>query len=140
MSVQVVQIEGFQELQQKLKVLGDDRGKRKSVERVLRKAARSTVVAARGEVPVRTGNLKKSIGVVRARRSRDPLLYVGPRGGRRYKNDGFYGGFVEQGTKKGIQPNRYMARAYNKTKGGVTREAVAGVSKVIQAEIAKLSS
>ena len=63
----------------------------------VRAGAKPIVKEARRLVPVKTGNLKKSIGVTK-RRSKDKnivVFSVSPRKGGKY--DGFYGMYVELG-------------------------------------------
>lgn len=108
----LMEVEGFRELQEKLKALASDRQKFTEIIKVLRKAAQGTVRVARQNVPVsrkahvvsgkRTkktlppGTLKKALGVISGRRnSGNPVVYVGPRAKGNW--DGFYGAFVEYG-------------------------------------------
>jgi len=159
MSKQLFEIEGFKTLQSKIKRL-PDKVKKREMLRVLRAVAKPTVAAARSEAPVgdkvhkrysrrdgsvlgvyNPGNLKKSIGNITGRRGSakvNAVLYVGPRSkGRKY--DGYYGAMVHGGTKF-QRPNKYMDRAYNRTKGLVTRDAEDKVAKAIQRQIDKLSN
>lgn len=100
-----------------------------------RKAARHLVTAAKRRAPVASrsanewwgrrkkntpairvqkGTLKKSIGVVKVRASKDfPTIMIGPRKGRKYKYNGWFGIFPEYGTKgyvvrKGQSKERYI--------------------------------
>lgn len=157
MSKPLVEIQGFTELNQKLKSLGNDKVKRREMLKVLGQVANPTVKAARNQAPqskkphlisgkrtrkiIEPGNLKKSIGKITGKRGlgkTNAVLYVGPRSKGR-KNDGWYGAFVHGGTKH-QQPNKFMDRAYAQTGGGVTRDAEDKVAAYIQKQINKLSA
>lgn len=72
----------------------------------LRAAGRIIRDEAKRRVPVRTGNLKKSIAVVTGKRGR---VYVTNKQGKGQKNDGWYAHLIEFGTKP-----------HNTAKGGGT--------------------
>ncbi|MEM9685303.1 MAG: HK97-gp10 family putative phage morphogenesis protein [Bacteroidota bacterium] len=170
MSKPLVEVRGFEELSKKLKQF-PDKVKKQEVAKLLRKAAGSTVKAARQQAPiserahtlkkgkkVQPGNLKKSIGVQTARRSKNPMVVVRPRTKGKY--NGFYGRFVIRGHniyRKGVKRNRkgnqranakgavskvsanpFMNRARDKTRGRVTQEAVRGVENYIQKQVNRL--
>ena len=170
MSKTLFEIKGFDQLSKKLKQF-PDKVKKREVTRLLRKAAGSTVKAARQEAPqservhtlrggkkVQPGNLKKSIGVQTARRSRNPMVVVRPRTAKRY--NAYYAGFVifghniyrrgfrrnRRGNRKAnakgavsrVESNPFMNRAYNATKGRVSAQAVRGVEKYIQKQLKRL--
>jgi HK97 gp10 family phage protein len=65
----------------------------------VRAGARVVVKDARKRVPKNTGNLAKSLGVV-SRRAKNITMSVKARSGKKQKNDGFYGRFIEFGTRK----------------------------------------
>lgn len=130
MSKVLVDIEGFAELQQKIKQLGNTKDKRREVLALLRKGAASTVRAARANAPVskkphviggsRTkktvtpGSLKKSIGTITGKNKEQPTIYVGPRA--KGNHLGFYGAWVEKGHniyRSGFKRNRKGKRDYN---------------------------
>lgn len=107
-----MQVEGFKEFQDKLKLLASDKQKFTEIIKVLRKAAQGTLRVARTQVPVskkphlvsgsrtkktiQPGALKKALGVINAKRkSGNPVVYVGPRAKGNF--DGWYGHFVEYG-------------------------------------------
>ncbi len=148
------QIDGFEELQRKIKQLPDN-VKKKEMLKVLGQVATPTVKAGRQQAPIskkkhvisgkRTrkliepGNLKKSIGKIRGKKGlgkENAVLYVGPRSKGR-KNDGWYGMFVEYGTKK-QNANPFMKKVYQQTKGKVTADAERKVARYIQKQIDKL--
>ena len=154
MSKSITEVTGFKELQKQIGRLGNDRLKRNEMLKILRQSSKATLQAARSEVPVskkehlisgkrtrrviQPGNLRKSIGNITGKSKVIPTIYVGPR--VKGKQLGFYGAFVHGGTIKGIKPNPYLTRAYNKTKGQVTAEAEKGVAKYVQKQINKLSN
>lgn len=106
----LVEIQGFNELQKKIKLLSDDRSKKREVIALLRRVAATTVRTAKQNAPtsskshvarnkrINPGNLKKSIGVIVGKKGdakENPVIYVGPRA--KGTNDGWYGHFVEYG-------------------------------------------
>lgn len=110
MNKAIIEIEGFQELQNKIKKLGNDKDKKREILSILRNEAKSTVNAAKTFAPVskkphvargkviQPGNLQKSIGAITGRKGRariNPTIYVGPRA--KGKWDGWYGHFVHEG-------------------------------------------
>lgn len=157
MAKSLVEIEGFNVLNAKIRALKDDKTKKKEMLKILGQVANPTVKAARNEAPIsnrphlisgkrtrkliQPGNLKKSIGKIRGKKGlgkENAVLYVGPRSKGR-KNDGWYGMFVAHGTKH-QEANPFMDRAYKQTKGKVTAEAEAKTAKYIQKQIDKLSN
>jgi HK97 gp10 family phage protein len=121
-----ISFSGFEKVQRNLKVLRGFPGQKRSVRDAAYKALKSTEKAARDEVPVRKkpysdnrkrGTLKKSIGRKKARNA--PVALVGPRAGSSLKNDGWYGHFIEDGTKRGIEANNFMKRAWAQTQNQV---------------------
>ena len=105
------------------------------VKGAVRAAAKPIVKEARRLVPVRTGNLKKSIGV-NARRSDKTTVRVSisPRKGGRY--DGFYGHFVEFGTKNSA-PHPFMRPAFEFAGGEAIKAFRAYMKKRIDKELGK---
>ena len=170
MSKSIVEIQGYDELVKKIKNL-PVKAKRSEVLKILRRSARSTVKEAQNQAPVskrphkirgkeiRPGNLKKSIGVQTARRSKNPMVVVRPRSTKAY--DGFYGrafvifghnvyrkGFKRnrrgnrlknaKGAKRVVRANPFMNRAYQRTEGKVSNDALASTEKYIQKLIDRL--
>lgn len=158
MSKSIVEITGFKELNQKIKLL-PDKVKKREMLKVLRIVAKPTVAAARAQAPTGDkphkrysrkdgsvlgsylpGNLKKSLGNITGKRGlgkSNAVIYVGPRSkGKKY--DGYYGGMVHGGTKH-QKANPFMDRAYAQTKGQVTAEAEIKTAKFLQRQIDKLS-
>lgn len=169
MSRSLVEVEGYPELLAKLKLLSDDKEKKKEVLLILRQVANSTLRVAKGLVPVskkshrargkliQPGNLKKSLGNITGR-SVNPTIYIGPRA--KGVNDGWYGHFVHDGhnvyakgyrrkrTKganmsaavKRTTGNPYLTKAYEATNGQVTDDADRKITAFIQRRIDKLST
>lgn len=123
MSKLAVEIQGFDELQAKIKDLANDKDKRREVLALLRQVAKPTLQAAKSNVPINkrkthygrrkkvqpAGNLKKSLGTITGRGD-NPTIYVGARA--KGNNDGYYAHFVELGH-----------RIFNKAKFSITRNA-----------------
>ena len=131
-------VTGFDELKAKIKLLADDKDKKKEVILILRQVARPAIIAAKNAVPVSSKshiargkriqpeNLKKSIGLI-ASKSSNPTALVGPRA--KNGNDGWYGHMVHgghaiyrnnQNAKKVLKSGRkksVLARITNKRKG-----------------------
>jgi HK97 gp10 family phage protein len=122
MSKELIEIQGFAELQQKIMNLADDRSKKRELISVLRQVAATTVRVAKQNAPVskrahtgrgktiNPGNLKKSIGVIVGKKGsakENPVIFVGPRA--KGSNNGWYGHFVEYGVNvynKGFKRKR----------------------------------
>jgi len=96
--MQEIDIRGLDDAIKKLKKL-EEKVQKKVARGTARAAAKPFVEEAKRRAPVKTGNLRKSIGII-AKRSKTPGIvrfWVGPRSGRHLKSDGFYGAFVEYG-------------------------------------------
>lgn len=115
------EITGMPQLIAKIKLLANDKDKKKEMIAILRRIAADTVRVAKSEAPVgkraarsniqtrkvvyMPGNLKKSIGVIVAKRSEDPMVVVGPKALKQskkfadtnYRVDGWYGHIVSYG-------------------------------------------
>lgn len=103
----IIDITGFEELQRKIKQLGNDKDKRREILNILRQEAKSTVQAAKRFAPVskkphvvrgqtiNPGNLRDSIGNITGKNKERPTIFVGPR--VKGKNKGWYGAMVEKG-------------------------------------------
>ena len=162
-----VQIDGFEELRSKIKLLGDDKAKRKEVTKILGQIANPTLKAARNLAPVGSGFIetkgrrfarrkryagrrvlqdpyqagtgKKSIAKKNMTRSSVPMITISPRS--RKSADGFYlRQFVIPGTKNNPKKNNFLDRAYNQTKGSVTASAERRMAKYFQKQINRLSN
>lgn len=161
-----VKIEGFTELRQKIKRLGDDKSKRKEVTKILGQLANPTLKAARNLAPVGDGKIrlgsktydrkkrqvgkkvmqnpykagigKKSIAKKVMTRASVPMVTVSPRS--RKSADGFYlRQFVITGTRFTKKKNFFLDKAYQQTKGNVTVQAERKMSRYFQKQIDRLS-
>lgn len=79
------------------------------------------------------GDLKKSIArIPRIKGSRDnKVRVIGPRSGSKYKNDGYHGKFVAQGTKHS-KADAFHLRAASASESGVESIIVDAVDKAIR--------
>lgn len=168
MSRPVVEIEGFRELQEKIKLLANPRDKKREVLLILRQVAKPTITAAKSFIKdskkphkvrgklIQPGNLKKAIGAITGKQE-NPTVYVGPRAKGSFY--GFYGHFVHDGVniyRKGFKRKRkrganasaalrrttgnpFMQKANQATDGQVTADAERKVAAFIQRRIDKLS-
>ena len=137
MSKSLIEIEGFAELEKKIKALGNDKVKKREVLKILSQVANPTVKAVKALTPVRSGIGKKSIGKKNMRKTVNAVLYVSPRSSKRA--DGWYlRQFVIRGTKY-QKANPFIDKAYSQTSGRVTKDAEVKVAKYIQKQINKLS-
>lgn len=164
-----VQVEGFEELKQKIKALANDKDKKKETLLILRQIAKPTLAASRALVPVSSkqhvarkkliqpGTLKKSLGVITGK-SKDPTVYVGARA--KGSQNGWYAHFVHEGVniynkgfkrkrKKGAnmasarkrtQGQPFLKDAYKQTQATVTADAEKRMAAFIQRRITKLST
>jgi|GEM_PF-5124931 len=147
------EIQGFEELQRKIKLLGNDRLKRNEMLKIQRQVAKSTVGAARSQAPVskkahvisgsrarkviQPGQLRDSIGTITGKAKTKAVIYVGPR--TKGKWDGWYGAMVHGGTVL-QKANPFMQRAYNQTQGRIVPELESKVTRYVQKQIDKLSN
>lgn len=155
MTKPLIEISGFKELEKKIKSLANDKVKNREVVKILNQVANPTVKAAKNLAPVSRkyhvqkrkgqrfgtvispGTGRRSIGKKTMRKAKNPMVIVSPRSTRRA--DGWYlRQFVIRGTKK-IKSNPFIDKAYEQTKGGVTKDAEQKVSKYIQKQIDRLS-
>lgn len=103
---QIVEIENLDELKRALVVL-PDKFQRRAILPILRKSSRPLIRAAKSKLLGYGGsyaNLAKSIGNITAK-SRNPIIYVGPRTKGKFKYIGYIAHWVEYGTK-GIKVSR----------------------------------
>ncbi|QOD60654.1 hypothetical protein H9I45_15140 [Polaribacter haliotis] len=156
MNSNLIEIEGFKELEKKLKSLSSDKVKSREVLKILGQVANPTVKAVKALTPIAKkphiqkrkgqsfgtvitpGTGKRSIGKKTMRRAKNPTLYVSPRSTKRA--DGWYlRQFVIRGTKY-QKANPFIDKAYQQTQGQVTKDAETKVAKYIQRQIEKLSN
>lgn len=145
-----LEVEGFDELNRKLKQL-PDRVKRKEVLGVQRKLALPVRKLYERNLPKDSGTLSRSVAVktVPIRKSGgNPAIAVRP--GKRGRNNGYYKFMVidkgstpgsnTRGSRKGL--NTVVERARNKTlaqiEAGVTKEAEIKTARYIQQKIDRL--
>ena len=170
MSKQLVEIKGFQELQRKIRLLGDDKAKTKVMRRILGQAANSTVRAAKTLAPVdgglkvrdkvykrkkrqvrrvvvqeqySTGFAKKSIGKKVLTRARNPMIVVRAKDisiGSKKKYGGWYVRQMLIRGTKHISASPFMDKALAQTKSGVVKDLERRMERYIQKEINKLSN
>lgn len=168
MSRSVIEIEGFRELQEKIKLLADPKDKKREILLILRQVAKPTLNAAKGFIVnskkphkargklIAPGNLNKSMGAITGKQE-NPTVYIGPRAKGNF--DGWYGHFVHDGIniyrkgfkrkrKKGANSsgalrrtagNPFMEKANNATNSQVTADAESKMVAFIQRRINKLS-
>ena len=148
----VTRVEGFEELNRKLKKLADS-AKRTEVISILRRLARPVVATYRSKLPNDEGVLQRSVGV-RAVPKRftggNPAISVRP--GKRGRNDAYYmfmiiprgssPGSTRRGSRKRL--NTVVTTARDKTiramEGGLVENAEKETAKYIQKKIYKLST
>jgi hypothetical protein len=150
--IDVTQVEGFDELNRKLKRL-DDSVKRREVLTLQRRLAKPVQQRYASNLPEDSGTLSKSVAVktVSARRSGgNPSVVVRP--GKRGRYDGYYKfmvirkgdrpGSIERGSRKGI--NTVTEKARDKTLSqlgtGLVTAAEDKTAAYLQKKIDKLSA
>ena len=123
-----IKIEGLSEIEKKLKKISE-KFARKIVLKALKKGAKPIIKSAQSKVNNRSGVLAKSIGsvVVPQRKSHNTIIDIGPRvipssnvksdvgetdDSITKKTDGFYGGYVEFGTKDS-RPHPFLRPAFD---------------------------
>jgi len=143
-SLKPFEIEGFKELNEKIKRL-PDRVKRKEILAIQRRLAKPIQAAYAGNLPKKGGTLAKSVAIksVSARRSGgNPAIEIVP--GKRGKNVAFYkfmvvpkGTRLERGSRKGLNTVTPAARDRTLAKAGgiAARAAELKVAKYIQKKI-----
>lgn len=71
----------------------------------------------------RPGDLRRSFGVIKAKRSKTPLVFAGPRMGLQYNPDGYYGPWVAYGARdRGGNPKKttdFISRIWRKNEAVV---------------------
>jgi mRNA-degrading endonuclease YafQ of YafQ-DinJ toxin-antitoxin module len=134
MSRPLIEIEGFAELQEKLKQLSNDKDKKKEILLILRQVAKPTVLAAQLKAPIKKdwkkhtarreeispGNLKKSIGIINSKLP-NPTIFIGPRLKGSFK--GWYGHMVDKGHDIYNQRSSVFTRD---SKGRISTNKVSG--------------
>jgi len=150
-NLDVTKIEGFDELNAKLKKL-DDSLKRREVLALQRKLAKPIQQRYAAALPRQSGTLASSVAIktVSARRSGgNPSIVVRP--GKRGRFDGYYKfmvigkgdrpGSIRRGSRRGL--NTVVTTARDKTlrqsQAGTTKEAEVLAAKLVQKKINRLS-
>jgi len=149
-------IEGQKELEEFFKRLPKQLNNPKNLTKIFRENSKPLTLAAKGFVPVKTGQLMRSIGFFTTKKSRKiGGGYVGTRVtgafGRKdkegkYSKSGFYGAFVEYGgevnlggnapSKKGNQ--EFMKPAYEQTKNTLMSNMLRDSRKMMLREVKRL--
>jgi len=125
----------------------EEKIQKKLVRKAMRAGAKVLLEEAKARVPVKTGNLKKSLGINSRTKKGNIVMYISPREGKSAKYDGFYGRFVELGHilrerckgKRGkiikhISPKPFLRPAFE-AKG---EEAVRVFTKTLKEEVEKI--
>ena len=145
MSIAALTIKGSRELERKLMGL-ERKAAKKVVRQALRKGAKIVHAAARQEVPVRSGKLRKSLKVRRAKKNRRGSYAVMVTTGQNenmFTGETYYGAFVHyghrvgkrgRGGRKQVAAVPFIQRAYDRTKTHardvVLRDMAAGIERV----------
>ena len=142
-----VSFEGLDELKRAFDLL-PQRVAVLAASKAVRAGANVILKAARAKVPTDTGNLKRSLAIKILNKKRDAMnvaALIGPRSGRVAKkgkfagkkiNDGFYGFFVEYGTKK-MRAEPFMRPAFDENVVAVQQAIVDVIGEAIEAEARK---
>jgi hypothetical protein len=118
-------IEGDKELADALKKLGREAIKDADLKRGLRKLAKPFIEDIQDNINNVTGNLEKSIGIIRKTKSKrgKPYVLIGPRYYKPYK--GYHAHLVEAGNSfynVEFDEQKNIERAYNKNKTRTNEE------------------
>jgi len=112
----------------------------------VKKGIRRTNVTGPDKIKINPRNLKKSLKKIVAKRSKiNAILDVGAKAARRKGKtpDGYYAHMVVKkgfkGTKRVGKTNDFLKKAYDKTKGGVTKDSEKRVERYLQKQINRLS-
>lgn len=150
--INVTEVEGFGQLNKKLKQL-DDKVKRSEVIKIQRRVAKPIEKAYAAALPKKTGTLARSVGIKAVPKSKtagNPAIVIRP--GKKGKNDGYYRFMVvkkgtklesnKRGSRKGKNTVVEEARDRAIRSGGprAEKEAVVKTTKYIQKQIDRLST
>ena len=91
-----MKMEGFAEAIELLKHLPES-VQRTVMLKTMRICTKPVITAAKGNISGYSKSLARSIGNITGRSKKYPTIYVGPRAKGAYKDDGWYGHFVEFG-------------------------------------------
>ena len=140
-----VSIEGLDDLKKAFDLL-PKRVAVRAASKAVREGAKIIQKAARAKVPVDTGNLKRSITIKVLNKKREAMevaALIGPGTGYFSKSkktrvgDGFYGFFVEYGTKK-MKAQPFMRPAYDENTVAAQQAIVNVIGEAIETEAQKL--
>lgn len=101
-----VELEGWEELERKLRKLGGDVNVQQVIEDALAEGGEYLRSALQAGAPYRTGQLRDNIVISRKGREKYSIR-VGPDG------DGFYGRFLEYGTRR-MRPHPWMRPTFDR--------------------------
>lgn len=129
----------------------------RKIEVINRRAARVAVAALKQNVPVRTGNLRRSMRVMkfRSRRKRDrdlvtSVIHAGPKAYRRRADkrvarrarrlgvavaDGYYGAIVNSGVAGRFAPRRYFQRAMRSVRPRINAQLARDMIRLVEREV-----
>ena len=154
---------GAKEMELLLKKLPDQPFTGRAMTFILRKAAKPLMQAMKRMAPVSTkktsvsahkhysqgsfmsrlkfhrpGELKRSIGIVTGKNKKQPLMWVGPRYGKKAvgDNDAWYFHFLEFGTSK-MSAQPFIRPAYDATKNMIQRIIEADFEKLLNEFVEK---
>lgn len=145
-----IQIEGLNELKQAFDLL-PKRVAARAASKSVRAGAKPILKAAKAKVPKDTHNLENSIASKILNKNRDAMnvaAIIGPRvkyrrvtnkTSAKYNdkvNDGFYGYFVEHGTRK-MRARPWLRPAFDENKVAAQQAIVNTIGEAIQAEAQK---
>jgi len=135
-------IEGAENLDFFLKSLGREAIKDSELKAGLKKLAKPFIVSTRSNINNVTGNLSKSIGVIKGLRSKKgkPFVLIGARYYKPY--NGFHAHFVEvgkQGYDVPFDAQRNIERAYDSNKFSTMQKLEAEVLKLLKKKLDKLN-
>ncbi|HLR91835.1 MAG TPA: HK97-gp10 family putative phage morphogenesis protein [Atopostipes sp.] len=116
-----LEIEGLDELTQQLEKMGYD--VKQNEEKALVAGAEVMQKATKGQVRVRTGNLKDHIEISDVENG-EVYVYVDQQG------QAYYGFFLEMGTSK-MRAQPFMGPAFNRSKGQIERAMADSLRQVL---------
>lgn len=136
-------VEGAEEVARQITSLTDDKMKVREIRKVLRRQSKPILRAVKAATPIAKKpitvrgekylpqNLKKSMAIKTGKSKTYPNVLVGPRMGKKYKNDGFYIYFLQYGTNK-IQGDDFIGRAASPLLPSVNRVMSSDLKKYIE--------
>lgn len=110
-----IQVEGLPELKRQFSALSD-KMQRSALRSSLREASKPMLQEAQARVPVRTGHLKRSLGIASSGRKTNVQALIGPR----KKFRAFYAHIVELGSSK-MRARPFLRPAFDASKDKVIK-------------------